>query len=84
MIGGPTGDGHKLRYVACLFVSQGYLLQIDFPLSQIHSSSDGIGERVGLLEDLFLHEVLVAALCSGHWIPGNGVQRWLEGLAIKH
>ena len=46
------------------------------------AAADGVGERAGLLEDLFLHKVVVAALFGERGAPGDLVEGLGEFIAV--
>ena len=76
VVGGAAGHDEHLVDVAQVLVGQTLLVEHDAPALEV--SAQRVGERVGLLLDLLVHEVLVAALLRGRQVP---VDR--EGLALR-
>ena len=80
--GGAAGHQENLAEVLDILVGEGNLLQHHLPQVRVDAAPEGVDQGPGLLEDLLLHEVLVARLFRHGRAPGDGVLRPLQRLPV--
>ena len=81
--GRAARDADHLRQRLRLLSRQRHLFQVNLAAAQVDAPADGVGERVGLLVDLLLHEVLVRTLGRRNGVPGDDVDAGGQRPAIE-
>src|SRR5947209_8333860 len=82
MPAGAAGHDADVLKLAELLFGEAHFIQKNFPGILRNASEQCVADGARLLEDFFLHEMLVAALFGHDGIPRDMVRYPLDGLAV--
>ncbi len=79
--GAAGDDAHLLKFAKLVF-RDGHLIEEDFSGVLRNAAEQGVAHSARLLKNLFLHEMLVAALFRHDGIPGHVVRGAFDRAAV--
>src|SRR5690348_4023095 len=79
----PAGYDFDALEFAKLVFGDVHLIEENFPCVQRNAAQHGVAYRARLLKDFLLHEMLEAALFGHDGVPGDVLNRTLDGVPIE-